>query len=318
MIKAINSALGQVIQCWDEFWFRERSLLNLGIMRVVIAGTLFLMYLSRQRDALLYFTESGILPKAQALVSVPEFYRSPIYLASWSDQAVPYVHGFLVLGLFLLFLGIGGRILNLAMFVLHLAFLQRNYSIAFGADLCGGIFLMLLSGTRCCEAFNIYDWVRWVKAKSINLDYKKKSSENDMFTSVFYRLIQIQLCTIYFFTGLEKLKGAPWWDGTALWTVLANPQMVIFDLIWLRNFWVVLVLGTYVTMIFEVYFLPMILVKKTRPWVMLAGFCFHMGIGLFMSLWSFAFIMVASYVLWINEGYWQFITAKIFRGSQKV
>ena len=103
------------------------------------------------------------------------------------------------------------------------------------------------------------------------------------------------------FSGMEKLKGSSWWDGTALWTVLANPQMTVTDFTWLRHLPALIALLTFSTILFEVYFPVLVWVKKTRPWILLAGFGFHFGIGVVMALYSFAMVMIAPYVLFIPE-----------------
>src|SRR5262249_28183267 len=35
------------------------------------------------------------------------------------------------------------------------------------------------------------------------------------------RLLQLHLCIIYLVSGLSKLQGSPWWNGTATWTTMA-------------------------------------------------------------------------------------------------
>jgi hypothetical protein len=198
-------------------------------------------------------------------------------------------HGLLVVGLFFLACGIGGRFLALLVWVLHIGFLQRNFSIAFGADLVGGIFLLYLAMTQSCARLSLW-----------RLKKPKNPVAPDVLTNVFYRMIQVQLCMIYAYTGFEKLKGMSWWDGTALWTVMANPQMVIADFSWLRFVPLVVVGVTFATVIFEIYFPVLVWVPKTRKIVLVSGILFHTGIGLMMALHSFALIMMAPYVLFLN------------------
>lgn len=274
---------------WDSFWFSERSLYLLGLFRIVLCSVLAFMYWSRQFDVDLYFTENGILPRQLALEIFPEFMRPPYLLALWPDSLAPTFHLLLVSGLLLLAFGVGGRFLNILVWLLHIAFLQRNYSIAFGADLIGGIFLFLMSGTQSCARFSILNLISYKEIKS------------DLFTNVFFRLIQIQLSIIYFYTGIEKLKGMPWWDGTALWTVLANPQMVIADLTWVKDFTFFIIFMTYATILFEIYFPVFILFKNTRKYILSFGVLFHSGIGLLVALWNFALIMMAPYILFLDE-----------------
>lgn len=289
--------ISRIGDSWNEFWFAGRSLYRLGIFRAVLCSTMFFMYLSRHRDLGLFYTDQGLIPKNMALSVFPEFFRPYAVLAFWNDSQVFLVHGLFLIALLLLALGVGGRLLTLFAWLLHIAFLQRNYSIAFGADLIGGIFLFYLIFTQSCSEFSAWQWfkVKYLKKKP------RVSLESDLLTSVFYRMIQIQLCVIYFYTGLEKLKGGTWWDGTALWSVFANPQMVIVDLTWFKNFPLVVVGLTFATVLFEVYFPALVWCKKTRIFMLIIGISFHMGIGVFMALYSFAFIMMAPYILFVSK-----------------
>lgn len=251
------------------------------------------MDFSRQFDLAKFYSEDGILPLRWAIEVMPEFYRPAFAWFFWSDAMMPFVHAALVLGLLLLTLGFGGRALNLLVWILHIAFLQRNYAIAFGADLVGGTLLFLLIGTNSCARLSLWNRLRGRR--------ELEPGAGDLGHSVFYRMIQLQLCIIYGYTGWEKLKGGLWWDGTALWTVFANPQMVVADFTWMRFLPWVLVLVTFATLLFEIYFPVLVWVKKTRPYALLAGFFFHLGIGLTMALLNFTAIMLAPYVLFIDE-----------------
>jgi hypothetical protein len=270
---------------WDLFWFSNRDLRLLGLFRIALCGTLFLVNLDRQFDVKTFFTDQGIVPKDMALKIFPEFIRPLFIWSGWSDVAAPWMHGLLVIFLLLLTLGIGGRILNIFAWILQIAFLQRNYSVAFGADVIGSIFLLYLCGTQSCAEFSLLK------------RHKKVSS--DILTNLFVRLIQVQLCIIYAFTGFEKLKGSSWWDGSALWTVFANSQMVIADLSWLRFFPWVIIGFTFLTILFEIYFPVLIWTPRMRYFLMLCGIFFHIGIGVIMGLWGFALVMLAPYFLFL-------------------
>lgn len=281
----------KAIKAWDEFWFSERSLLNLAVFRVILCGTLFLMALSRQFDVEKFYTNSGMLPRSEALSVMSEFFRPPFEWFFWSDESAFMIHFFLVAGLFALTLGIGGRLLNLFCWILAIGFLHRNYSLAFGADVIGSIFLFLMIGTQSCARLSLQNYF-----------LKRKSKVScDLATATFYRMIQIQLCIIYTYTGFEKLKGASWWDGTSLWTVFANSQMVVADFTWTRHFPLMIVGIVFFTILFEIYFAALIWLKNLRPWLLGAGVVFHFGIGFTMALFNFAMVMLSPYVLWMDE-----------------
>jgi hypothetical protein len=279
---------------WSDFWFAPVSLFNLAVFRILFCGTLCLMYLSRQPDVALYFTDRGILPRSLSSEILPEFYRPLVHFTFWSDAWVPWVHGFFIVSLLLLCLGIGGRTLTWIATFLHISFLQRNYSIAFGADQISVIFLFYLAFTQSCAELSV-----------THLWRKKKETASprpvDAFTSMGYRLIQVQLCVIYAFSGFEKLKGSSWWDGTALWTVLANSQMVIADFTFVRHIPIVVALISFSTIAFEVYFPALVWNPKTRKWVLGLGVFFHTMIAITMALYSFALVMISPYLLFLQE-----------------
>ena len=127
------------------------------------------------------------------------------------------------------------------------------------------------------------------------------SDWNNLVSSTFFRLMQIQICIIYAYTGFEKLKGATWWDGTALWTVFANPQFVNYDFIFLRNFPLFFAIGTFVTIVFEVYFPAMVAFRKTRHLWLGLGIVFHTAIAILISLWPFSLIMMSVYFLFLDK-----------------
>jgi hypothetical protein len=261
-------------------------------MRILLGATLFLLYLSRQGVIGLFFTDQGILPSQLALEVIPEFYRPVFSWAFWPDSWNGAVHGVYLVGLLCFTLGLGVRATFLLTWVLHTSFIQRNYGVAFGADLIGGLFLLYLSFTHCAVRYSLN---HLLGLKSL------KEKSHDLLSNAFYRVIQIQLCIIYGYTGFEKLKGSTWWDGTALWSVFANPQMVIWDMTWMSHFPWVIVYLTFTTVLFEIYFPALVWFKPLKFPLLVFGVAFHFGIGLLMSLFSFAFVMLAPYFLFLES-----------------
>lgn len=281
---------------WNEFWFGPVSLLQLAVFRILVCTTMFQMYFSRQFDVETYYGAGSFIPRSISLSLAPEFYQMSYPWFFWPDEWASPVHALFVLSLFLLIFGIGGRALTLLAWILHMGFLYRNYAVAFGADLIGGIFLFYLAGTLSCSKLSLWSWWR-TKKSGMNLP----EPNSDLGTRVFYRLIQIQLCVIYAFTGYEKLKGGSWWDGTALWTVLANSQISAFDFVWTRNFPTAIAIATFTTIVFEIYFPVLVWFEKTKRFVLGLGLFFHVGIGIALALPTFSAVMLAPYVLFLKE-----------------
>jgi hypothetical protein len=114
------------------------------------------------------------------------------------------------------------------------------------------------------------------------------------------RMMQFQLCIIYAYTGFEKLKGASWWDGTALWSVLANPQMVNHDWTFLRHVPLVIAIGSFSSVIFEIYFPAAMMQSQLRRIWLAVGILFHLAIGFLMGLMHFSLVMISVYFLFMQ------------------
>lgn len=294
----ISKYFRQIWKIWSDFWFSPVPLLNLAVFRILLTGTLLSLYIARQFDLNLFYSDQGILPKKIAFAVMPEFYRPPWMLAFWPDSLLSTMHLLLLLGLLCLFLGIGNRFLStltgLGTVYLNEAFLQRNMSVMFGADQIGGIFLLYLAGSNHSEFLSLRSYLQKQDAKFSELS-------SDLWTPMFYRLIQVHLCLIYMYTGFEKLKGASWWDGTALWSVFANPQFVITDMTWTRHVPIFIALISFSTILFEIYFPVLVWSQKTKKLMLSMGVLFHTGIAVLMALYSFALVMMSPYFLFISQ-----------------
>jgi hypothetical protein len=145
-------------------------------------------------------------------------------------------------------------------------------------------------------------WARWRTLKTnINAPMSPLILSSATFA---LRLIQVHFCFIYLATGLSKVLGAPWWNGTAFWTILANNEMAPFHvpgyttlLIWLaKNRWlleIVLSVGVLYTIAIEISLPFLIWNPKLRGWMIVGGVLLHVGIGVTMDhLATFSLMML--------------------------
>ncbi|MGZ3768250.1 MAG: HTTM domain-containing protein [Bdellovibrio sp.] len=285
----MKNSIRSLWQKWDSFWFAPQDLLGLAFMRILLCGTMFYLYSARLAN-LSYYNDSSWISRSMALNVMPEIYR-PLFLWSfWPDSLNLVMHILFVVLLALLTLGVGGRWLMGLAWILDAGFIQRNYSVNFGADIIAALFLFYMSFTQSCERLSILNLFRG----------KNNFKKSDILSSVVIRMMQVQISVIYAYTGWEKLKGMTWWDGTALWSVMANPQMTTMDFSFLRSIpWIIPVVA-YLTIIFEVYFPMAVAWNKTRNLWLWMGVFFHASIAVFMGLAPFAITMVSTYFLFLN------------------
>jgi Vitamin K-dependent gamma-carboxylase len=296
MYSLVSKFYKKCVEKISNFLFKSHVQEQLGVTRIILCGTLLFLACSRQLNMDQYGLDS-IIPRDMALSIYPEFYRPAFQYFFWPDQLAPMVHFGLIVLLLLATLGLSNRFLMLITWVISQGFINRNYSMLFGADLIGALFLFYLAFTQCHDKYT----VRSLFFKKKNIVHPDENSFSFQTSSVFFRLMQFQLAIIYMYTGFEKLKGSTWWDGTALWTVFANPQFATYDFIFLRNFPIFFTMGTFITLLFEVYFPAMMLFKAGRSIFLALGVFFHLMIGVLLSLMPFSLVMIGIYPLFLDK-----------------
>lgn len=287
----MNRRLEDALRAWDRFWFKFDHPLGLALARIQLASVLVWLAVSRQLGSMQWYRDDGLVPRALALNVMPEAIRPPFAWFFWPDSMSPWVHGLYLFACVMVLLGVRARGFAAFAWIVQMGFIQRNYAVLFGADVISCLFLFYLVFTRCDDRLSLLNWRR-----------PRREREVSSISSAFARLWQIQLAVIYAYTGFEKLKGASWWDGTALWTVMGNPQMVIGDMSWLRNLPLVISIIVFSTIVFEIYWPAAVVIPSLRKWWLGAGVLFHSGIAVLMNLWTFSLIMLSPYWLFLKPG----------------
>jgi hypothetical protein len=126
------------------------------------------------------------------------------------------------------------------------------------------------------------------------------------------RLMQIQLCLVYLFTGLVKVgpdwvdlftghlkNGADWLNGEAVYWVLNDVAVARWPYAWLPVPLLVCRLLSWGTLVFEIGFSFLVLVRRLRPWLLLTGVLFHLGIFVHTEVGWFSQVSLCWYVLFV-------------------
>jgi hypothetical protein len=116
------------------------------------------------------------------------------------------------------------------------------------------------------------------------------------------RLFQIQMAVILFSTGMAKLQGDSWVDGTALYYVsrlddffgkFAVPAWA-FDTPWM------VALMTWAVVLVEIIAPLLIWFRETRLWCLLAIVAFHLANEWCMHLFLFNWIMLCGWIAFLT------------------
>ena len=115
------------------------------------------------------------------------------------------------------------------------------------------------------------------------------------------RLIRFQVAIIYLNTGLWKLFGEEWRDGSAVFYVLNQNLFGRFsaDRLPASLDWVATV-ATYTTLVWEIAFAALVLSSRTRWLALGLGIVIHLGLLVSIDVGLFSIVMLATYVAYLS------------------
>lgn len=117
-------------------------------------------------------------------------------------------------------------------------------------------------------------------------------------TSAFW-ILRLQLLLAYAATGLHKLSGTYWLDGTAMGIVATDPA---YGMAWLADVPWLATMSTWMVLVFQLTFPIAVWFKRPRiPW-MVMGIVFHLGTAISLGIPEMALAFVAAYPIWLSDG----------------
>ena len=109
------------------------------------------------------------------------------------------------------------------------------------------------------------------------------------------RVLQLHLCALYFFGGLDKVLGSTWHNGEALWKALQLPDLAGAwrpDIAWLGQYPLLVAALGWLVVLLELAYPVCIWLRHTRQLWVWGTVGMHVGIALFMGLYHFSAMMV--------------------------
>jgi len=187
---------------------------------------------------------------------------------------------FFLFSIFLL-LGFLTRLSTIICFILHLAFLNTGYTSMYGVDSFTQIALFYAMFFPLNITYSIDCFIGISKFKT-----------SSVLTGILIRIVQFQLCIVYLSASIEKFCGSQWFNGEAIWRVLMMPIFKHYDFSWIAQFpFISIVLG-YSVLIIEFGYAFFMWWKNVRVGWLFLIISLHFGIGLFMGMWCFAYMMI--------------------------
>jgi len=242
-------------------------------------------------------------------------YTWSIFFHVTNPTAMMFIHICSLIVMVMFALGLFTRVTSVLTWLAALNYIHRTNQVLFGMDVMMNICMLYLMIGPSGATLSLDRWwakkraqrqIEAVKARggdTSELEAFLAGPQPSIAANFATRLFQIHFCFVYMASGLSKLKGAAWWNHTAIWSTMANPEFspTVFApyrwfLVWLadhRWLWEVLMsFGGYFTLILEIGLPFLIWRPRLRPYVVAAGVLFHTGIATVMGLTVFSLFMM--------------------------
>lgn len=297
----IDSAwLRPALVAWDRFWFTPGRPHTLALVRILGGGMLLYTHLVWSIGLTDFLgATSWITAETAAKLgegadgrnftfSYLSYVQSPLLL--W----VLHIAALVVFAM--LMLGLYTRVVAVLAFVITLSYCHRLTGSLFGLDQINALLAMYLMLAPCGAVYSLDRWL----ADRRGLPPLPSAH---VMTTIATRLIQIQMCVIYLFGGIGKMRGELWWDGSAVWFAAANLEYQSISLTWLVHYPWLIALLTHITVFWETFYPVLIWPRLTRPVFLAMAVPVHLGIAIFLGMPTFGLVMLIGNLAFVAPEY---------------
>ncbi|MBX3413015.1 MAG: HTTM domain-containing protein [Pirellulales bacterium] len=252
---------------WNQFWFAPRDPYSLCVLRALVGVVALYWQITYAPDLTTFFGPDGLLPLSfvnsmsysPTEVSYLDFASSPLEL--WLSQ-------FLGTAVLLAFtVGYFTRVSSILAFIVVISYIHRGPQLTGQAEPILAFLMFYLCFAPCGQYLSVDAWqTARRRAASTGRPDERATAHLSWAATVATRLIQVHLVLVYVMMALAKMYGDAWWNGLAVWWLLARPESRTVDFTgmlashpYVVNAW------THAQMLFELLFPVLIWNRLGRP-----------------------------------------------------
>jgi len=296
---AIGDYCADVVRQWNRFWFQPVDPATFCAVRLCAGLMLFYTHLVWTFDLEAFFGPDGWLPLELRETAQAGTHMWSIFWYIESPGVLWTVHIFALTVFAAFAVGLFSRVSSVLAYLFAINYAMRVVPGAFfGLDKINcmlAMYLMLGPSGAC------YSVDRWWKAR--RTVGPPPPVEPSIGANVGLRMIQLHMCVIYLFSGLCKLQGYSWWDGSAMWMSLANYEYQSLDLTWLAPYRRVMELATHLVVFWEVFYIALVWQSRWRPIVLFGAILVHGGIAISMGMITFGLAMLIGNMAFLSPSF---------------
>ncbi len=275
---------------WNTFWFRPISARPLGAFRVIVGSAVLIHLALLGVDLDYWLTDRGIMMGTEAWELAGPFRYSPLQYVQDPPTVRAFFAATMVVAL-LFTLGWRTRIVSVLLYLALLSIHHRNIPTNCGPDILVLLLVFYLMFSPCGAAYSL---------DARRIARKRGTIAEPLIIPWAQRLIQLQLCLVYFNTAMLKCNGVYWFQGTALHYVLNNDEVTRFNFTWLSAYPVLLNLLSHSSLFLEFALPFLIWFRPTRRLVIFSGLAFHGSICLMINVPIFGELTMACYLTFLS------------------
>jgi hypothetical protein len=172
--------------------------------------------------------------------------------------------------LILFTVGFWTRLTSILSLVVFLSYVHRAPMITSFAESVAAMLILYLCLAPCGRRFSIDAFLARRRQRAA-VPPAEPAAELSTLATIATRLIQVHLALLVALMGYSKLIGDVWWNGTAMWWLVAREESRLVDLTWLYKYPGLIETWTHVVVTFELAFPLLVWVPLARPLVLAAG-----------------------------------------------
>lgn len=281
---------------WNRFWFTPCDPLPCSILRIVVGLLVVVHLLLMTFDLDRWYLTDGVLPRESVATLVQATRPGDTFHLSYFNYLGPtearVAHGAAILAAAAFTAGLATRLAGVLTLVALLSYFHRLPMLAGHAEPV----LIFLVAYLCIGPAGAYFSLGRKLA-----DLRSKTDGPPLappvpsyWATISLRLIQLHLAAFVAMMALAKLNGDAWWDGEALWHLLARPESRPLDLTALRNYELVVNFWTHAVVYFELAFPLLIWNRLARPILLILGAIIWLTLALATGQWLLGLALVAA------------------------
>ena len=288
---------------WTRFWFTPSDPIVLCLLRFMVGLVALWWFLGLLPVVQDWYGPQGMFPLslAQELrkdAAGDVTFAIPVldWIESPSQLWLAYYLG--LASIVLMIAGVLSRITTIAALLFVLSFIHRGVMLARPVDdILAMLMFYLCLGPTGAE-LSVDALIRKRRQQSLaNTSGVTESIRYSSAATVATRLMQVHLALVYGAMFIAQLQGEAWWQGTAVWWIMARPDSRLIDLTGVSNagnlaFEYLINFGTHIILLFELAFALLIWNPLVRPILLGLSVVFWVAMAITSGWVSFSVLML--------------------------